>query len=78
MRIDGATRELIHGIMSRKGIFGVLVNNEPRMRRKGVPGPSEGKVLSEFSGTKVDEIESSWPGRISAANSSCGQLPKEV
>ena len=52
--------------MGRKDIFGILVNDEPRMCRKSVPGPSEGEFLSQFLRTKVDEIESSWPGRISA------------
>ena len=47
--------------MRRKDVFGVLVNDEPRMRWKGVPGSSEGEFLSQLLRTKVDEIESSWP-----------------
>lgn len=63
-RIDTPTCgawDFVNWIMRGECIFAILVDQEPGMNRKSMPGTSERELLSELSRTKVDKIESSWP-----------------
>lgn len=56
------TWDFAHWIMCSECIFAILVDQEPGMNRKSMPGSSERELPSELSRTKMDKIEPSWSG----------------
>lgn len=50
----------VHGVVGSKCILTILVDEEPGMDRKGMPGASESELSSELLGSKMDQVEPSW------------------
>lgn len=48
--------------MGSESIFAILVDEEPGMDWKGMPGASEGEFLRELLRSKMNEVEPNWSG----------------